>query len=200
MVKQRMSPWGMPPMAKIAMAGAWGRQGGGHAADPSRESPTGSIGEVGGGGGAAAASGPGPGAGAGGAGAGGGDAARRPHSTRSGSPPGRRHTGNSELPRMGHVIGHTTIGAVGSSAAGGMRNRTHNTSLRHTFSVSASSRNAFNRTLNAGNRTKTKGRPRMSRAHSEVTFPSTDSYAYSRRTDLGFYLFHTHTHTHTHTH
>ena len=32
-------------------------------------------------------------------------------------------------------------------------------------------------------------RPRMSRAHSEVTFPSMDSYAYSERTDLGFSLF-----------
>jgi hypothetical protein len=36
---------------------------------------------------------------------------------------------------------------------------------------------------------KRKGRPRMSRAHSEVTFPSMDSYAYSERTDLGFSLF-----------
>ena len=32
-------------------------------------------------------------------------------------------------------------------------------------------------------------RSRMSRAHSEVTFPSMDSYAYSERTDLGFSLF-----------
>jgi hypothetical protein len=76
-----------------------------------------------------------------------------------------------------------------------MRNRTQNTSLRQTLSVSASSRNSFNRTLNAGNRTKTKGRPRMSRAHSEVTCPSMDSYAYSERTDLGFYMFHPHTDT-----
>ena len=89
---------------------------------------------------------------------------------------------------MGHVIGHTAIGTVGS-AAGGMRNRTHNTPLRQTLSVSASSRNSFNRTLNAGNRTKTKGRPRMSRAHSEVTCLFIISYAYSERTDLGFSLF-----------
>jgi len=178
-----------------AAGGARGSHGGWHAADPPRGSPTGSREEVGGGGGGAAAAGPGPGAGAGGAGAGGGEAARRPHSTRSGSPPGRRHTVNPELPRMGHVIGHTAIGTVGSSAAGGMRNRTHNTPLRQTLSFSASSRNSFNRTLNAGNRTKTKGRPRMSRAHSEVTCLFIISYAYSERTDLGFYMFHPHTDT-----
>ena len=101
---------------------------------------------------------------------------------------------------MGHVIGHTAIGTVGSSAAGGMRNRTHNTPLRQTLSVSASSRNSFNRTLNAGNRTKTKGRPRMSRAHSEVTCLFIISYAYSERTDLGFYMFHPHTDTYIYVH